>query len=215
MAEFQLLELRREWVGQDRTPILLGDREHAERLLDAWDEPFDFEAQKLLALSTDVQQWFEQIDEENKEYRELDDAGGSEEERTYEEGSSPMSNLQVPIHYTGKPHDVIYLAEIPDEEAAFAPLHLRMGDWNACPAPHIHTAAALYWKERYGATIATVSSDVIEYTVERPPATDAEARKLAREQYLYCSDIVDQGVGSVATLAVALRHSTRWYFWWD
>ncbi len=41
-----------------------------------------------------------------------------------------------------------------------------------------------------------------------------EALKLAREQYLYCGDIVSQGVGSIAGLAAILEVSTHWYFWW-
>jgi hypothetical protein len=76
-------------------------------------------------------------------------------------------------------------------------------------------AVARYWRDRFGAEIAAVSSDVVEFTVSRPPSDDAQALELAWQQYLYCADIVDQGVGSVATLAQSLRHSTRWYFWWD
>jgi hypothetical protein len=38
---------------------------------------------------------------------------------------------------------------------------------------------------------------------------------LAWEQYWYCLDIVDQGVGSVSALAATLLNSTYWYFWWD
>jgi hypothetical protein len=38
---------------------------------------------------------------------------------------------------------------------------------------------------------------------------------LAREQYLYCSDIVWQGVGSVSNLSKTLLNSNYWYFWWD
>jgi hypothetical protein len=38
---------------------------------------------------------------------------------------------------------------------------------------------------------------------------------LAREQYLYCGDIVDQGTGTLSRLATALMADDWWYFWWD
>jgi hypothetical protein len=60
-----------------------------------------------------------------------------------------------------------------------------------------------------------VTHDVIEYTVESPPKNMVEAIPLAIEQYLYCGDIVDQGIGSVSNLASSLIDSHRWYFWWD
>ena len=38
---------------------------------------------------------------------------------------------------------------------------------------------------------------------------------LAREQFVYCPDIVYQGTGTLAGLAAALLEGTTWYFWWD
>jgi hypothetical protein len=43
----------------------------------------------------------------------------------------------------------------------------------------------------------------------------AEARRLASEQYAYCGDIVDQGIGTVDALGASLVGSIVWYFWWD
>ena len=51
--------------------------------------------------------------------------------------------------------------------------------------------------------------------VERRPGTRDEALNLAREQYAYCNDIVDQGVGTLSTLAAELTAHDWWYFWWD
>jgi hypothetical protein len=42
-----------------------------------------------------------------------------------------------------------------------------------------------------------------------------EALKLAQEQYSFCCDIVDQGVGTIENLAGGLMASSIWYFWWD
>jgi hypothetical protein len=123
--------------------------------------------------------------------------------------------LQAGFHYTGKPHEEVFIAQLSTADYWTVPLHLRYGSWNACPHPSEHAMLAKYWGEHYGAKIAAVTSDTVEYTVENPPKTAAEGAVLAREQYIYCGDIVDQGVGSVMTLAEALRGSTRWYFWWD
>jgi hypothetical protein len=51
--------------------------------------------------------------------------------------------------------------------------------------------------------------------VNRRPETRGAALDLAREQYLYCSDIVDQGVQTFSALAAVLMQSDWWYFWWD
>jgi hypothetical protein len=51
--------------------------------------------------------------------------------------------------------------------------------------------------------------------VRHRPKSRGEALELAREQYSYCSDIVDQGVGTLNALAAALMENDWWYFWWD
>ncbi len=60
-----------------------------------------------------------------------------------------------------------------------------------------------------------MNHDVIEVLVQRPPDTKEAAFKLAREQYLYCPDNVEQGAGSLHALAASLWRSPSWYFWWD
>ncbi|MBQ8825199.1 MAG: DUF4253 domain-containing protein, partial [Ruminococcus sp.] len=60
-----------------------------------------------------------------------------------------------------------------------------------------------------------ISRDVLEISVPEPITDAEEAFKLAKEQYAFCNDIVDQGVGSLEELAVTLMNSTVWYFWWD
>jgi hypothetical protein len=42
-----------------------------------------------------------------------------------------------------------------------------------------------------------------------------ESRKLARQMYKFCPDIVDQGVESVKALAQSLEKDGRFFFWWD
>ena len=60
-----------------------------------------------------------------------------------------------------------------------------------------------------------MSGDVIECTVKTPPSSKQAALALAREQFVYCSDIVHQGVRSIEALAATLLNSKTWYFWWD
>ena len=60
-----------------------------------------------------------------------------------------------------------------------------------------------------------MSRDIIEMSVAHPPRTRESALIVAREQYVYCSDIVDQGVGTISNLAATLLNGRIWYFWWD
>ncbi|MBO4850121.1 MAG: DUF4253 domain-containing protein [Prevotella sp.] len=55
---------------------------------------------------------------------------------------------------------------------------------------------------------------IIEFTVPQP-VSEAESLPLAEEHYAFCTDIIDQGVGTIHTLADVLRKSTVWFFWWD
>ncbi len=93
---------------------------------------------------------------------------------------------------------------------------LGWGDWNACPRPEEHVAILRHWRSRYGARLHAISTDTLELVVSDPPTTFANALVLAREQYAYASDIVDQGEhSSVGVLAAALVGSPHWHFWWD
>ena len=92
---------------------------------------------------------------------------------------------------------------------------LGYGGWNDCPNPHEHVALHRSWYERYGAEMATYSGDVVELYVRRPLTDPDEAMRVAREQYVYCTDIVDQGCGTMQVLADSILGATFWYFWWD
>ena len=130
---------------------------------------------------------------------------------------NPHSQLRpsVHLHYSGAPYDEVYIVTMQDVENASIPALLSFGGWNANPAPEYHVAALRSWHERYGARLISLTGDVMELRVERRPETREEALDLAREQYAYCNDIVDQGVGDLASLAATLMVSDVWYFWWD
>lgn len=208
LAEKRLLEKRIAEKGVS-VPLILGDLPNAKRMTECWSSSFDLDSQLKLATDLDVLGWFAQAREEEAEYYDAE-----QENLVHPKGAAPMTSLCGGCLSQPERTDLL-IASIPTTDPTTAPLHLRFGDWNACPSPHVHTALARYWRDRYGAELATIAGDIMEFTVERPPSTESEAGELAMQQYLYCNDIVSQGVGSVATLAVALRHSTRWYFWWD
>ncbi len=55
----------------------------------------------------------------------------------------------------------------------------------------------------------------MDLRVTRRPQSRAEALELAREHYIYCNDIVDQGLGTLSALAACLMANDLWEFWWD
>ncbi len=82
--------------------------------------------------------------------------------------------------------------------------------------PWQHTAVLRGWAERFGAElVALTDAQVLELLVARPPTTAEQAHAVALEQYAYCGDVVDQGVGDVWSLAAEQVCSPSWFFWWD
>jgi hypothetical protein len=116
---------------------------------------------------------------------------------------------------TGKPLPKVYIGLAPSDDWTTIPAHLRWGGWNACPAAEYHVAAMRTWRDRYGAELIGMSFDTINLRVASKPKTREEALALARDHYIYCSDIIDQGVGTTSALAADLMANDWWYFWWD
>ena len=118
--------------------------------------------------------------------------------------------------YNGKQTIPIVLAEIPVKNPWEVFAYLPFGGWNECPATEEHMAVAKYWFEKYGAVPALMTPDVLEYPIPFGTSVPSwQALDLALEQYAYCNDIVDQGVGTIGALADGLMKSHNWYFWWD
>lgn len=111
--------------------------------------------------------------------------------------------------------DKCFVGIAPVRESWQVPAFVKFGAWNACPKPEEHCAIMRFWQEEYAAEIVSLTGDVIECAVKNPPQTEEECFRLAWQQYAYCSDIVDQGVGTVGALASRLRDCSYWYFWWD
>jgi hypothetical protein len=130
--------------------------------------------------------------------------------------SHPSMGLSVAHDVlTGKPLAKVYIGLAPTEDWTTIPAYLRWGGWNDCPAAEYHVAAMRVWRERYGAELVGMSSDTINLRVAVKPKTQEEALALARDQYIYCSDVIDQGVQTYSALAADLMANDWWYFWWD
>lgn len=106
----------------------------------------------------------------------------------------------------------VYLVEIPVKEPWQVFAYIPMGDWNECPYAEEHMAVAKYWYEKYGAVVAHISNDMIQYYLPQP--VKGETMPLAEEHMGYCDDSVFQGE-NLTSLAAEIKKSTVWCFWWD
>ncbi len=132
--------------------------------------------------------------------------------------ASPSGSPGLSVAYeilTHRPLPKVYIVLVPTDDPTTVPAHLHWGDWNECPAPEYHVAALRHWREHYGAELVGLDMDVMNLRVARKPATRDEALELARVQYAYCNDIVDQGTYYLRALAADLMAHNWWYFWWD
>jgi uncharacterized protein DUF4253 len=116
---------------------------------------------------------------------------------------------------TQRSYPRVTIGLVPAAEPWEVPAYLGLGGWNECPSPEVHAAIMRRWHERFGAQIAGYTGDVVELHIARPVEDPDTAVALARAQYAYCPDVVDQGVGTLEALAALLVGSTVWYFWWD
>jgi len=127
----------------------------------------------------------------------------------------PSIGLSVARDLSGRPFSKVFIGVAPTDDWTTIPAYLRWGNWNACPAAEYHVAAMRTWRDRYGAELIGMSSDTLNVRVATKPATREEALALARDQYIYCADIVDQGAQTYSALAAYLMANDWWYFWWD
>lgn len=116
---------------------------------------------------------------------------------------------------TNVPFPKVYVGIAPTDDGTAIPAYLRWGGWNECPHAEYHVAALRVWRERYGAELVGISGNTINVKVATRPKTREEALALAREHYVYCADIIDQGYPSYSALAAYLMANDWWYFWWD
>lgn len=202
--------LRNEWLPAGFAPVVMGGAKEASLALEVFDLNSESVAQLLeLAGAHSAARVFKE--------REQSLGVGFD---SLEKGNWPsqVAPQAFSVHceiLSGKPHAKVFIAKLPTTKSHEIPVLLKCGGWNDCPLAQEHSAVMKYWHEKYGAEIFSVTGEIIECSVARPPATREEATKLAYEQFLYCPDVVTQGTESLLALAATLVNSKVWYFWWD
>ncbi len=162
------------------------------------------------AQAVDVQGWFSQRVSKDPEYYKAELGEWPSEPLTID---SMIAHMEMP--HVCRPKKSVFIAQVPTTHSWEVPAYLGLGGWNDCPFSVYLVAVSKYWHDVYGADIAAVTRDTIEYTVENPPTDRKVAEKLAREHFIYCPDIVDQGTQTLRNLASGLVNGKFWCFWWD
>lgn len=217
-------------------PVLLGSKEEANAYIE--NSEFVEQASPSLTVSEiinignslDIEEWLVDVEAQRRE--EWKELGIEDENEIYSFISKidPVA-LEEMINYedcvprreytifkdtlTKEPYKEVVIALVPTTFSWEVPAFLKFGNWNDCPEPEVQVSVMKRWYELYGAEVVGISNDVVEMQVKNPPQDMATSLDLAKEQYIYCYDIVTQGVQTVQNLATTLLDSHIWYFWWD
>lgn len=191
-------------------PVLLGNTEDVEILLENYESQSESPDQLVsVAKQIDPQSWFSERTEADADYYE-------EKRGDWPEDAQPNTTILGHMDLlTKKPHREVAIALIPTGDSWKVPCYLKFGGWNECPFPAEHAAVMRRWQAKYGAEVVTITQDTVEMRVEHPPMSRDEALALAREQFVYCADIVSQGTQTIDALAASLLDAPTWFFWWD
>jgi len=135
---------------------------------------------------------------------------------TFDEEEHPANRFISYWDYETQKTQPMILAKIPVKHPWMVFAYLPFGGWNDCPDTAALMAVSKYWHERHGAVPAVLTYDTLEYSVPAPVPQES-ALQLAKEQYAFCADIIEQGAPgmTVTRLAHDLKQSNIWYFWWD
>lgn len=201
----ELERLRARYPATGLYPILFGDAEDYQLISEGMEDASDASLVLEQSRRIDPLQWLRE-----KLPIEPDEDGEWPEEAGDEMGI--RTHLDI-LSREPKKETVIGLLKVAAPWEVFA--YLNWGGWNDCPFPAEHCAPHRYWASQYGAEVVSITGDVVQCTVSRPPTDRESSLRLAREQFCYCYDIVEQGTETIAALAAGLMNSNCWYFWWD
>jgi hypothetical protein len=190
-------------------PVILGDKDEIEFSLESMAYiQADFAQLLQKAEAIDAAEWFIKRQAQDPEYYDTEIGEW--------EAFEPANELTVHLDIlSGQPKPEVYIALVPVVKSWMIPCFLKTGSWNDCPNPEEHAAIFKYWDDLYGISVAGIANDVIELEVKNPPTTQEQALELAKQQFIYCPDIVYQGTQSIAALAATLLNGKVWFFWWD
>lgn len=207
----QLEKLRAESPRTGTYPFLMGD-ETAVSTLQEFASLDERAPSRIIAAAQTIDpiSWFNE-QEAASDFDE-EELLGEWDDDLVEEAGDITAHLDI---LSGDVKPVIYIGLATIRDSWMLPAEVGFGGWNACPEAAVHCAVLKYWQELYGAEIISLTYDVIECRVSRPPTSPEAALQLAWEQFWYCPDLVDQGMQTVANLAASLLNVGYWYFWWD
>jgi hypothetical protein len=202
-------------------PVLVGDIEEYERRRGIGQKnPQSVDETLKFAQTISMPQWSEKKHEEIladiAAYNDDENASETTSEGEWPSGVGPSTQFITPFDILSrKPLKRLGIALVPTRVPWEVLAFLEFGGWNDCPEDAVHCAAHRYWEQEYGAVIVAATTDVVEMKVARGPRTREAAMSLAKQQYSYCADIVEQGTETISNLAASLLGGTAWYFWWD
>lgn len=194
-------------------PFLIGNADDLELVQEAAESnDCDFDEIIRHSMNLDLENWLGERREEAAEYEfSMEETQGDWPGEVDEKGAIGLHKDIL----TGEIKPEVFLGLAKIAEPWQLPAALSYGGWNECPEAETHCAFFRKWQAEFGAEIVGMSGDVVECVVKNPPQTKEAAMDLAWQQYWYCSDIVEQGCGSVSNLGATLINSDYWYFWWD
>jgi len=137
---------------------------------------------------------------------------GADWHERWPDGVRPREAFRpIPAH---EPEQAMGL--FPTTEGWRCPAYWNWWVANADLTPVDHCCVLRHWAARYGAEPVMMAGEaVLQLRVARPPRDRRTAMQLAVEHYLYCTDRVDQGTGTLERLAAELLDAPVWYFWFD
>jgi hypothetical protein len=207
----ELDRLRAEYPRTGLYPILFGDQEDFDRAYDELRELHEPSPEAVIeeSLKLDPLEWLRKRAEDDREYYEIDQGDWPDD---------PGPKMDIVTHRelrSGKPKPSVVIGQLPVKAPWHVFAYLQWGGWNECPFPAEHCAMHRYWQESYGAEVVSITGDIVQCSVSRPPKDRIASLELAKEQYFYCADIVQQGTDTIEGLAAVLIDGRYWYFWWD
>lgn len=132
------------------------------------------------------------------------------------EDDAPILSALLRYELLDEEQGEMLLLQIPTDDPADIPSYLPFGGWNDCPNAETQLAFTHYWREKYGAIPAALdNADCLEFLVEHPVADPLETKKVAVEQFAFCSDLPFQVFEDFEQLTEFIHQSRQWYFWWD
>lgn len=214
---FSLLE---EGKNNGFLPIIVeADDILLEKLeLDLEDEDLDFSEEGLTTLRQNILVEAQEIDHHSLYKDEKKELGETLEPIDFEEPESDKVLFSSLLSFEDetKLKENLIIIKLPINDKPYEALAwLPMGGFNDCPMPSEMVAMAKHWFEKYGAIPAIITSDVVEFFVPKSIDDKETLIDLGMEQFFFCVDIVEQGIGSVEELIKSLYKSKQWYFWWD